>query len=186
MHPRTFHWTCPVIITSLAIGVPVVCRAQPPDAIPAQVARIGSGNIQAVSSDSSNPGSERLIVWDTGFGDGQAAHIALCSVAGKCRWQHVWSGSYNIAIQYMGSWSTEHDFMFLVTYDQGAEAQTATVVGLEKGQAPKFLAGVDGAWIAVAPQVNGLEVNTSSGLPPTMKCLRWDVPHLRFSDTGCR
>ncbi len=137
-------------------------------------------------SNPSDPRSERWIVWDSGFGEGQAAHVALCDRAGRCRWQHDWPDAYAPTIQYMGSWSTRQARIFLATYSQGAEAQTAVVIGLRKGQGPTLLAQEDGAWVAVAPQVNGLQVDTSSGLPVTMKCLRWDLSHRRFNDVRCR
>ena len=124
-------------------------------------------------------------MWDSGFGEGQAAHIALCDMVGRCRWQHDWADAYAPTIQYMGSWSTGQNHVFLVVYSQGAEAQTAIVIGLRKGQGPSILAREDGAWIAVAPQVNGLQIDTSSGLPPTLKCLQWHPSHRRFNDVRC-
>ena len=166
-------------------GLPTLCRAQETSSIASEVARIRSGNVQMILSNSSDPKSERLIVWDTGSGDRQAAHIALCTAAGRCLWQHTWPSSYSATIQYMGPWSTDRDFMFLVTCNRGAEARTAAVIGLRKGQAPRLLAQEDEAWIAIAPQVSGLEVNTSSGLPATMKCLCQDVSSLKFSDVAC-
>ena len=179
------RWIYPTIIVSLMIGMPGLCRAQKDETFASHIAQLQARSLQMVLSDPSSPESERLIVWDTGFGDGQAAHIALCNHAGKCRWQHTWPEAYGSNVQYMSSWSTDSDFVFLVTYNEGAEAQTAVVIGLQKRQPPRVLAQEDGSWIAIAPQVNGLQVNTSSGLPPTIKCLRWDASRLQFFDVEC-
>ncbi len=98
------RWMSRVSTIGLTLGSPVLCHARQQDAVPSRVTSIRSQNLQMTPSDPSDPGSERWIVWDTGFGNGQAAaYIALCDTIGHCRWQHTWSDAYMPTVHYMGS-----------------------------------------------------------------------------------
>ena len=131
-------------------------------------------------------GSERWILWQKGFGDGQSVHLALCDGRGGCRWERAWPDTYDPVIRYMGSWSTEDTVVFLLLYSQGAEAQTAIVIGLGKTKRPAILDRLDAAAINYSARTDGLEVDTQSGLPMRWECQRWDRSRMRLLDTGCR
>ena len=154
--------------------------------IAAHVAAMPSRTLQLILADRADPNGRRWIVWDEGIGDTQTAHIALCTVAGRCDWSHTWPGAYSPTIQYMGSWSTQKMSLVLVTYNQGAEAQTSVVVELPYAQLPRILDQRDGAWIALAPGEDYLELSTASGASSSVECLRWDRASLRLRDARCR
>ena len=80
----------------------------------------------------------------------------------------------------MGAWSTTEISLVLVTDHQGAEAQTAVVVELPYAQTPRILDQHDGAWIALAPGGDYLELSTASGASSSGQRLRWDRASLRL------
>ena len=95
-------------------------------------------------------------------------------------------GAYEPSIRRMGSWSTRDEDVFLLLYSQGAEAQTAVVLGLRKTGLPIIHDHVDAALVAVAPRTGGIEVDAWSGLPEHWECLRWNKRRSRFASTRCR
>ena len=154
--------------------------------IAAHVAAMPSRTLQLILADHAHPEGRRWIVWDEGIGDAQTAHIALRTMAGRCDWNHTWPDAYAPTIQYMGAWSIAEMSLVLVTYNQGAEAQTAVVVELPYAQTPRILDQHDGAWIALAPGEDYLELSTASGASSSLACLRWDHASLRLRDARCR
>ena len=111
--------------------------------------------------------------------------MALCAVVGKCSWSHTWDGAYEPTIQYMPRWSTERTNLFLVTYNQGAEAETAVVIGWSLDERPVIYDQRDGAWATVAPDNATVEVNTSSGTDVTLACFGWNETTMRLKSANC-
>ena len=162
-------------------------NAQDTAAMAARLSSVTTPNLQIIpASPPSSQNGERWIVWDNGFGDGQAVRLALCGSTGRCRWQHDWTGAYEPTIQHVGSWSTPSEEIFLLLFNQGAEAQTAVVVGLKQTGSPVVHDQVDAALVAVSPRVNGIEIDAWSGLPEHWECLRWNKQRSRFASPRCR
>ena len=149
------------------------------------VARSRALNLQLVVADTDDPSGERWIVWDERSGSDATAHIALCSATGVCRWHHEWTQSYEPTIRYVGRWSTDTESVFLVTYNEGAEAETAVAIGWSSKEAPVIYDTRDGAWITLAPDEMTLEINTSSGAGQTLACFDWNMAAKRFHDATC-
>ena len=138
-----------------------------------------------IGANDAGPSTDRWIVWDQKSRTGPTAHIALCEINGKCRWSHVWPDAYEPTIQYMGRWSTDKANVFLVTFNEGAEAETAVAIGWSPGKSPIIYDHRDGAWIALAPDNVTMEINTSSGTDLTLACFGWDKTTMRFEDASC-
>lgn len=153
--------------------------------VAARAASLPSRTLQLILADPVRPDGQRWIVWDEGIGDTQTAHIALCNMAGKCKWSHTWPDAYAPTIQYMGSWSTQKTSLFLIIFNEGAEAQTAVVVALPGAQTPRLVDQHDGAWIALAPGEDYLELSAGSGAGSSLECLGWDKKALRLHDSPC-
>ena len=92
----------------------ITSEAQDAATIAGDLGSLTAPNLQAIPAHPSSPERERWIVWDNGFGDGQAVRLALCGSTGRCRWQHEWTGAYEPTIQRMGSWSTPDEDIFLL------------------------------------------------------------------------
>ncbi len=175
-------------ITALAVVIGgtfcIDCAAEDLS-VAARVAAIPSRSLQLILADPTHPEGLRWIVWDEGIGANQMAHIALCDRAAKCYWSHTWSDGYAPTIQYMGSWSTQKLPIFLAIYSEGAEAQTAVVIGLPYAHDPTLFDQRDGAWIAVAAGEDYLKMSTSSGSEPSLECLRWNNASMRLYEVRC-
>ena len=174
------------LVVALLGSRPITSKAQDAATIARDLGSVTAPDLQTIPAHPSSQQGERWIVWDNGFGDGQAVRLALCGSTGRCRWQHDWTGAYEPTIQRMGSWSTGGEDIFLLLYNQGAEAQTAVVVGLKKTGSPIIHDQVDAALVAVSPRVNGIEIDAASGLPERWECLRWNKQRSRFASTRCR
>ncbi len=153
--------------------------------VAARVASVPARTLQLILEDPVRPDGRRWIVWDEGIGDTQTAHVALCNMAGKCKWSHTWPDAYAPTIQYMGSWSTQKTSLFLIIFSEGAEAQTAVVVELPVAQTPRLVDQHDGAWIALAPGEDYLELRAGSGAGSSLECLRWNGESMRLRNTPC-
>ena len=150
-----------------------------------QLARSHTSNLHLIAADVDHSRGDRWIVWDEGSGDGQTVHIELCNPGGACSWDHVWSDANEPTIRYMGRWSDEKASLFLVTYQQGAEAEKAIVIGYVRNEPPVIYDQRDGSWVTVAPDNNTLEINTSSGTELSLSCLGWNAASMRFSTVRC-
>ena len=150
-----------------------------------QVARLHVSTLQMIVAGMDQTSEERWIVSDRGFGGAQAVHIALCDRAGRCRWNHVWRGAYAPRIQEMGRWSNEETEIYLLTFSEGAEAESAVAIAWSRDRPPVIEDQRDGSWIVVAPDNLTLEINTSSGTDLTLACLAWDMTTKRLRDAPC-
>ncbi len=138
-----------------------------------------------ITADDTPSSSHRLIAWDDILNDVRTAHLTLCSRDGACTWSHDWAGSYDPTIAYMGRWSNDRTNVFLLTYYQGAEAETAVVISWSPGSPPVIRDQHDGSWIALAPDNETIEINTTSGTEVALACLRWNQAAMRLGVASC-
>ena len=167
----------------LSLGLCPGCFGQQ-SSLPAQVARLPTDTLQLTPAN--DPADERWIVWDAFVGDAMSAHIALCDRAGTCRWSHSWPDAYEPSIRLMGPWSTDRLSLFLVTYQQGAAAETAVVIGLSPGRLLTIYDQRDGAWVAVAADNTTVLIDQDPGSHVDLDCLQWNDAARRLRKVHCR
>ena len=168
-----------------AVGLSVCssCFGQP-GSVASEAAKLPVDNLQEIPADDST--NEHWIVWDEFAGNDRSAHLALCDPAGKCRWSHGWSDAYAPTIRLMGPWSTDRSSLFLVTYQQGAVAETAVVVGLSLGRDPVIYDQRDGVAVTVALDNATVLIDQDPGSKVVLDCLRWSDAARRLRRVHCR
>ncbi len=142
-------------------------------------------NFHMIAADDTPSSGHRLIAWDDIHNAIRMAHLALCSRDGACTWRHDWTEAYEPTITYMARWSEDKTNVFLLTYNQGAEAATAVVLSWSPGSLPVLRDRRDGSWIAVAPDNDTIEINTTSGTDVRLACLRWNQANMRLDVSAC-
>ena len=149
-------------------------------------ASLHASSLHIIPTEEQGLPQRRWMVWDEAAESEQTVHAALCDHSGRCGWHHVWHDAYQPTIRYMTRWSTEQTGVFLLTFHEGAEAETAVAIGLPRGKTPVIYDQRDGSWAVVTPDELTLEINTSSRTDLTPACLGWNAVGMRLEGTHCR